>query len=281
MINTGRSGRLRDLLFAGVGAAVADVLGDGATEQPGVLQHHADPRPQRLATDRCDVHSVDEDGAGIHVVEPHQQIDQGGLAGTGGPDDRHRAARLDDQRDVADHRCAGTVGEVHVPELDAPRSGRQFFCRRGGFLRFVEKVEDPLSACHAGLQGVVHTGQLGQRLIELTYILDERLHTAQRHLPGGHLVSADHRHRHISDVADDHGGRRHQPGEELGAETGVVDLAVEPAECGLRRVAVSEGLDHRETAVGLFDMCVEPAGVGPLGHEQFSRPARDGPDQQQ
>ena len=113
----GRCG-LDDLVLVGIRPAVGDVLEDRAAEQPGVLQHHPDPRPQRLPADRRDVDAVDEDPPRIHVVEPHQQVHQRGLARPGGADDRDRAAGLGDQRQVLDDRRARPVGEVDVLELD-------------------------------------------------------------------------------------------------------------------------------------------------------------------
>ena len=48
--------------------------------------------------------------------------------------------------------------------------------------------------------------------------------------PGRHLDAADHRHRDIAEVADERGGGPDQPGEELCAEAGVVDVGVAFAE---------------------------------------------------
>ena len=47
-INIGRLGSGMDLLFGGRRPTVGDVLSDGAVEQPGVLQHHADVGPAGL-----------------------------------------------------------------------------------------------------------------------------------------------------------------------------------------------------------------------------------------
>ena len=49
------------LLLAGLGIAVGDVLPDGAAEQPGVLQHHAHHRAQVGAPQVADVVAVDGD----------------------------------------------------------------------------------------------------------------------------------------------------------------------------------------------------------------------------
>ena len=87
-------------------------------------------------------------------------------------------------------------------------------------------------------------GHLGQRLVELADVLDERLDAAQGDLPGRHLQAADHRDGDVAEVADEHRRRRHQAGEELRAKTGVVDVVVELAELLLRAGPVAERLDH-------------------------------------
>lgn len=76
-----------NLVFAGVESAVCDVVADRAAEEPGVLQNHADVLAQVGAAHLRDVDVVESDSAGVDFVEAHEQVYQGGLAGTGGPDD--------------------------------------------------------------------------------------------------------------------------------------------------------------------------------------------------
>ena len=89
----------------------------------------------------------------------------------------------------------------------------------------VEQVEDPLRAGDAGLKRVVHARDLGQRLIELPHVLDERLDAAQGDLAGRHLNAADNRDRDIAQVADEGRGGPDQSREELRPAAGVVDVA--------------------------------------------------------
>ena len=49
LVDAGGASGLQDLLLGGVRTPVGDVLPNGAGEQLGVLQHHADPRPQVVA----------------------------------------------------------------------------------------------------------------------------------------------------------------------------------------------------------------------------------------
>ena len=76
--------------------------------------------------------------------------------------------------------------------------------------------------------------------------------------------------RDVAQVADERRRGRHQAGQELGAEAGLVDVVVEFAELLLGQRAVAERLDDGEAAVGLLDVRVEPAGVAPLRDEQLA-----------
>ena len=162
-VHEGGPGGGEDLLLGGVRPAVGDVVPDGAAEEPGVLEHHADPAAQVVAAHRGDVHPVEGDPPGVQLVEAHDQVDQRGLAGAGRPDDGHRVPRLGDQRQVVDQRLVRLVPEGDVLELDPPvrvgDPGRRG--RVGALLVGVEHREDPLGRGHPGLQQVGHRRRPG------------------------------------------------------------------------------------------------------------------------
>ena len=54
----------------------------------------------------------------VDLVEAHQQVHEGRLAGPGRPDDGDRLAGLDDEVQVVDERRVGQVAERHALELD-------------------------------------------------------------------------------------------------------------------------------------------------------------------
>ena len=87
-------------LFAGVGAAVEDVVAHGAVQQRGVLRHHADGAAQAVLGHAANVLAVDGDAPALHLVKAQQQIDQRGLA-------RARAA---DQANARRGGCRGSGG---------------------------------------------------------------------------------------------------------------------------------------------------------------------------
>ena len=68
-----------------------------------VLQHEAEQPPQLVEIQLADVDAVDQDPSAADVVEPQQQVDERRLARPGRADDADALARLDDERDVAQH----------------------------------------------------------------------------------------------------------------------------------------------------------------------------------
>ena len=106
------------VFFAGVGAAIQDVVAHGAVQQRGVLRDHADGRAQTFLRDMGDILPVDEDTAALHIVKAQQQVDQRGFARAGAPDQPHFFAGADVQVQSADDGLAAAaacfVGEAHV-----------------------------------------------------------------------------------------------------------------------------------------------------------------------
>ena len=176
-------GRALDVSRRGALGAVGDVVVDRALEQPCILQHHAEAAPDFLAGRVAGIDAIDEDPTGLHLVEPHEQIHEGGLACSGGADDRDRLPGLDIKAQILDKRHILEVAEANVLEANpAGRiddSGRRLAVRR--LLRNIENLEDPFDGRRARLQQVGHPGDLHDRHRELPRVLDERLHVAKRH----------------------------------------------------------------------------------------------------
>ena len=171
---------------------------------------------------------------------------------------------------------SGVVAERHVLER-APRPRPPTASgvgRLGRLLLGVEQLEDPLGRGDAGLQQVGHRRDLGQRLGELPGVLDERLHVAEDIVPGGHPQAADHRDHDVVEVPDEHHRRHDQPGDELRAEAGLVQLVVlAPRTPRSTSVLPAEHLDQRVPGEGLLDVRVELAGAPPLRDEHASASA--------
>ena len=122
VVDVGRPRGGEDLLVGGVRRAVGDVLPDRPAEQPGVLQDHPEAAAQVVAGHLVDVVAVEEDPPGVHVVEAHQQVDQGGLAGTGRTHDRAGLPRLHHQ--VQARGSAACRARTGTPRPRRPRGPR-------------------------------------------------------------------------------------------------------------------------------------------------------------
>ena len=110
--------RLDDFLVGGVGLRVLDVVADRAGEEVRLLQHDADLGAQRVLRDVLDVDVVDHDRAFRHIVQTHQEIDEGRLAGAGMPDHADHLALLHVEVDALEDRVVGVIAEGHVLEPD-------------------------------------------------------------------------------------------------------------------------------------------------------------------
>src|SRR5215213_4637725 len=89
-----------DLGLRGVRPTQGQVLPDGHGEQRGVLERGGDDLTKLAEAEVPDVHAVDGDGTGGHVVQTGDQLGQHRLSRTGGADDREGLARRDVEIDV-------------------------------------------------------------------------------------------------------------------------------------------------------------------------------------
>ena len=263
VVGVGRFCRRDDFLIGGVQSAVPDVLHDGTLEQPGVLQHHAEALAQCAAVEVADVVAAQGDGTRIHIVEPHQQLDHGGLTGTGRADDGDLFARFDLTAEIVDDGLIGGVAELDVVEghLTVDVRSIRTVCRVGllVFLRLVQELEHALCGrCHA-LQHVGHLCELLDGLGEVLDILDERLNIADGDGAVGGKDAADDGDRYIAEVAHKVHDGHHQAGKELALPRGFIQLVVGGVEVGEDIGLPVERLDDVVAGVDLLDLTVHDA----------------------
>src|SRR5699024_8955010 len=81
VVDVGGDGGLDHLVVGRVQPPVADVLAQGALEQPGVLEDHAGALAQLGAGEVADVDPVDGDPSAVDLVDPHHEVHQRRLPG--------------------------------------------------------------------------------------------------------------------------------------------------------------------------------------------------------
>ena len=173
------------LVHGGVGAAVADIVRDGAGEQVGGLEHVPKAALKPELRPGPVVLAVDVDGPRRGLVEPADQVDDGALARAGLAHQGDGLARLDVQIEVREHGLLRVVGKAHMLEADAARDALpvlppglddvavllHHFRGVHHLDRRVDKTDDPLrrglSALEVGedggelLDGVEEAGRVG------------------------------------------------------------------------------------------------------------------------
>ena len=86
-------------------AARGDVVAQRQLEADEVLEDGGDPRAPGVEVEVAQVDAVDLDRAGLRVVEPAEQLGQGGLAGAVLADDRQRGPGRDGEVEAVEHRA--------------------------------------------------------------------------------------------------------------------------------------------------------------------------------
>ena len=107
-----------DLGVAGAEFAERDIFADGAAEQMDDLPDIGDLLAQRAARHRGNILAVDQDLAGVDVVEPQQQIEHCRFAAARRTDQRGDLAALGNEAHAAQHRRFRAIGESDVVEFD-------------------------------------------------------------------------------------------------------------------------------------------------------------------
>jgi len=100
----GSIGGPRHLLVAGLGARVADVLGDGRVQQRRFLLDEHDVPADVLEPQRAQVVAVEADDPVVWIEQPQQQERQRRLAAAAGTHQRDRCTRRHAQRHLVEHR---------------------------------------------------------------------------------------------------------------------------------------------------------------------------------
>jgi len=284
-------GQLRcgaDLLIRGVQLAVADVVGHGAGEQMGILQHNAQRTAQGVLCDVLHVDAVVGDNTLLHVVEAVDEVGDGGLARTGRAHKGDLLPGLGEQGHIVEHRLFPIVGEGHVvkahvaPQLHqravrlfpGPVAGAPLRLRQGiavflhadddglaliGLGLFVHDGEDALGAGRRGQQGVDLLADLAHRLAHLLDVQQVRAQRADVKYAADGQQAAHAAGDGVVDLAEVAHGGHHHAGIGLGSGGGVAVVAVEGGKALHGLALVVEYLDDLLAFDHLLDIAVQRA----------------------
>ena len=196
------------VLVRGVQAAVADVLHDRAGKQVGVLQHHAQGAPEVVLPYILYVDAVVGDGAGLHVVEPVDQVGDGGLARAGGAHECDLLAGLGVEAQILQHVHLPVVGEGHVVEAHVALQGDALVAPDPGPLLLPHLLQGvfPLVHLHGGVHEIEDALRASQGVEDARDLLGDHVDG-----PGNLLAVLQIRGQgaDVHEPLDDEGGAGH------------------------------------------------------------------------
>ncbi len=227
--HVGGPGRLDHPVRADPVAEADDVVEHGPVEQVRILGHQGHHRRPARTGVLLGCVAVDQHPPLVGLPEAEQQLHDGRLPGSRGPDDADGLARADLEVDVVERGLPGVVGEAHLVEPDGPQ-------------RLVER-ERP----HGAGRGPVAR----ELLVELVDVGHAGEHALVVALQGAPVLHGPVEQQHHGDVGlrvvDAGRDQRDQPADGGEVDEVVVDR-VEPERRGLRlvhrgREAVDVGTD--------------------------------------
>ncbi len=86
-------------------------------EEADILRHDCDCFSQGIVRQQRADFAVDEDGAGLHVVEPLYQRKDGRFSRPRWPHDTHPRSRIDFEIQRGENLVIPRIGKAHVAEL--------------------------------------------------------------------------------------------------------------------------------------------------------------------
>ena len=203
---------------------------------------------QALPRHGTDVAAVHGDGAVLHVVEAHEEVDERRLAAARRADDGYALAGPDREVQILDEPLLRRVGEGDIRQLHAAGGVGQHpgIGRVGDLRRLVDELEDPRGAGQRVLQLGDDAGDLIEGLGVLVGIAEEARQPADRDGPRHRAQRPGKAHAGVDDIVDDAGrGVRHRREEGRAHGRGgqaVIDLVKLRKALGLMRERLHDAL---------------------------------------
>ena len=173
--------------------------------------------PERFDGDLADIVAVVQDRAGIHVVEPAEQVDERGFAGAAGADQGNQLAGVDGEIDVFEGLALGVIAELdmlkfHPALQDRQRHGvRAFRDKRRGIQHFIDFFQAGAGLLDDG----VHVAEAHHGRVKKTHVRTECDELANGELVVDHHPAADREEEQHAQGFDG-GGKDPEPGVKQG-----------------------------------------------------------------
>ena len=204
-IGIGNFHRLLHLLHGGVQFTKANVIGNGAGKEVGVLKHHAQGSPQIVFPDVFHVNPVVDHPPLLHVVEAVDQIGNGGLSCAGGPHEGNFLTRFGKEAYILQNGVAGVIAKGDILEANVPTQGHRRAVRLAPnpasvpllhshltlihLRRLVHSLKNPFGTCQGSQHKITLLGELvdGQGCLpHKNQIAGQAAHIG--HAPHGHIA---------------------------------------------------------------------------------------------
>ena len=118
--------RSNHFLLRRVGTAHQDILSDGSSLQPRLLQHHTVSAAQASSRNLADILALYADAAALYIIETHEQVDDSSLAAACRADNGDTLTGLDGEIEIPDQRTLRIVGELDIRERNVALDIRPF-----------------------------------------------------------------------------------------------------------------------------------------------------------
>ena len=113
-VRIGQRGSRNTFFICGIQSAIPDIFHNGIRKQVGILQYHTKGPAQIRFFDLVDIDIVIADFTVLNIIKAVNQVGNGGLTGTGGPDKGNLLSRFGKHADVMQYNLIFRVPEVHV-----------------------------------------------------------------------------------------------------------------------------------------------------------------------
>ena len=262
-----------DLFHHRVLLSPANVVENAAREEQGLLRHEGDARSHLSRIEPGRVPAVHEDPPFTGLVESSDEIDETGLARTGGADDPERFARAAGKIDVVeDIFVGGSVGETYFFETDGHASAALSIDRPAVVRSARLKTDDAGPGRRRKKHHLADTLRRGarpgedrederdhhERAENLGHVVHEGHDLAELHASPGHTPSPEPEHDDDGRIHRERDRGREDGHDAHNLRRGARELAVRGCESSCFVIEAIEGLHDADSGEVFADHAVHP-----------------------